>query len=146
MLCAVSGSPLKRLALCSRFQLMYMRGSGLLSSQVQLKKTTSPPGPKFCVYTYIYICFPGGPRGAHKGPARRGPRGPQGPRGPTRAQPQGGPRKKGAGGTRGAPIWILYITITVRTLLALKKLSFGIVPASTPNKNLATRRRCHKHL
>ena len=34
-----------------------MRGSGLLSSQRQLKKATSPPGPKFCINMYIYLIY-----------------------------------------------------------------------------------------
>ena len=34
-----------------------MRGSGLLSSQVQMEKATFPLGPKFCINIYIYICI-----------------------------------------------------------------------------------------
>ena len=37
--------------------IMYMRGSCLLCSQVQLKKATSPPGISFVeiyIYTYMY--------------------------------------------------------------------------------------------
>ena len=83
-----------------------MRGSGLLSSQVQLKKATSPPSPEFCINMYVYMSIylsqegplgpgPSGPRGAQKGPAHKGPAR-KGPGGPTSAQ--GGPQGPGPHG------------------------------------------------
>ena len=59
---------------------IYLRGSGLLLSQVQLKKATSPPlGLSFVwlhiIYTYIwiYICISGGPIWARPMRAQGGP-------------------------------------------------------------------------